>query len=97
MPVLLPGGQSSPDMPLLLIHVQNFPGLGSQPRIQLLKSLRDVLMYCALTYPEFLCGLPNGCAVFYDILRNLHGSFLDIIFQKNSPTNIVFTMYAEEL
>ena len=51
-------------------------------------------MYRTLTDPKLLRCLSYRRTIFYDIIRNLHGSFLDIIFQKNPPANIVFTMYA---
>lgn len=35
--------------------------------------------------------------MFYDIICNLDGSLLDIIFQKNPPANTIFTMYAGEI
>ena len=51
-------------------------------------------MYRTLTDPKLLRCLPHRRAVFYNIICNLHGSLLNIIFQKNPPANIVFTMYA---
>ena len=51
-------------------------------------------MYRTLTDPKLLRCLSYRRTIFYDIIRNLHGSFLNIIFQKNPPANIVFTMYA---
>ena len=51
-------------------------------------------MYRTLTDPKLFRCLPHRRIVLYNIIRNLHGSFLNIIFQKNPPANIVFTMYA---
>ena len=51
-------------------------------------------MYRTLADPELLRCLPHRRAVFYNIICNLHGPLLNIIFQKNPPANIVFTMYA---
>ena len=53
-------------------------------------------MYRTLTDPKLFRCLPHRRIVLYNIIRNLHGSFLNIIFQKNPPANIVFTMYAGE-
>ena len=53
-----------------------------------------IYMYRALTDPELLRRLPHSRVILYNIISNLHGSFLNIIFQKNPPANIIFTMYA---
>lgn len=69
--------------------------------IPILLSTQTVLyyhfyMYRTLTDTELFRCLPHRCTVLYNIIRNLHGSFLNIIFQKNPPANILFTMYAGE-
>ena len=51
-------------------------------------------MYLTLTDSELLVHLPHSRVILYDIISNLHGSFLNVIFQKNPPANVVFTMYA---
>lgn len=51
-------------------------------------------MYRTLADPKPLRRLPHRRAVLYNIICNLHGSLFNIIFQKNPPANIVFTMYA---
>ena len=51
-------------------------------------------MYSTLTNSKLFCRLPHRCVIFYNIICNLHGSFCNIILQKNPPANIVFTMYA---
>ena len=51
-------------------------------------------MYRTLTDPKLLRRLPHSRVILYNIISNLHGSFLNVIFQKNPPANIVFTMYA---
>ena len=56
--------------------------------------LRYVFMYGTLADSETLRRLPYCGAVFYDIIGDFHGSFFNIIFQKNPPAIIVFTMYA---
>ena len=53
-----------------------------------------ILMYRTLADPKPLRRLPHRRAVLYNIICNLHGSLFNIIFQKNPPANIVFTMYA---
>ena len=51
-------------------------------------------MYRTLADPEMLCRLPHGRVIVNNISGNLHGSFLNITFQKNSPAILVFTLYA---
>ena len=53
-------------------------------------------MYRTLADPKLLRRLPHSRVILYNIISNLHGSFLNVIFQKNPPANIVFTMYAGE-
>lgn len=52
-------------------------------------------MYRTLTDSKLLGRLPHRSVILYDIISDFHGSLLNIIFQKNPPANIVFTMYAE--
>ena len=96
MQILFPCRHPAPDMPLGLVRVQHFAGLASKRRIDLEKAFRDVFMYRTLTDPKPLRRLPHSRVILYDIISNLHGSFLNVIFQKNPPANIVFTMYAGE-
>lgn len=94
MKILLSCSHPAPDMPLGFVGVQNlacFPGKG---RVNLEEPLGDILMYRTLADPELLRCLPHRRTVFYNIICNLHGPLLNIIFQKNPPANIVFTMYA---
>ena len=83
-------------MALGLIHIQNFPRFPRQGRIDLEEPLGDILMYRTLTDPKLLRRLPHSRVILNYIISNLHGSFLNVIFQKNPPANIVFTMYAGE-
>ena len=53
-------------------------------------------MYRTLADPKLLRRLPHSRVIFNYIYSDLHGSLLNIIFQKNPPANIVFTMYAGE-
>ncbi len=96
MKILLSRSHPSPDVPLRLIHIQHLTCFPGQGWINLKEPFGDILMYRTLTDPKLLRCLPHRRAIFYDIIRNLHGSFLNIIFQKNPPANIVFTMYAGE-
>ena len=96
MKILLPCRHSAPDMPLRFIGVKHLACLLGKGRIDLEEPFGDILMYRALTDPELLRRLPHSRVILYNIISNLHGSFLNIIFQKNPPANIVFTMYAGE-
>ena len=51
-------------------------------------------MYRTLADSELFRRLPHSRVILNYIISNLHGSFLNIIFQKNPPANIIFTMYA---
>ena len=81
-------------MPLRFIHIQHLPRFPGQGRIDLEEPLGDILMYRTLTDPKLLRRLPHSRVILNYIISNLHGSFLNVIFQKNPPANIVFTMYA---
>lgn len=96
MQILLSRSHPSPDMPLRLIHIQDFARFSRQGGVDLEEPFGDILMYRALTDPELLRRLPHSRVILYNIISNLHGSFLNIIFQKNPPANIIFTMYAGE-
>ena len=96
MKIFLSCSHPSPDMALRLIHIQHLTRLPRQGGVDLKKSFGDILMYRTLTDPEPFRRLPHSRVILYDIISNLHGSFLNVIFQKNPPANIVFTMYAGE-
>ena len=83
--VLLPSGQSATDMTLGLIDIQHFSSLLRQGWIDLGKSLRDVLMYCALTDAECLRRLPHCGVVLDDIVGYSYSSFFNIVFQRKTP------------
>ena len=83
MKILLPCRHSAPDMPLRFIGVKHLACLLGKGRIDLEETLGDILMYRALTDPELLRRLPHSRVILYNIISNLHGSFLNIIFQKN--------------
>ena len=85
----------SPDVALGFIHVQNLAGFTGKGGIDLEEPLGDIFMYRTLTDPKLLRRLPHSRVILNYIISNLHGSFLNVIFQKNPPANIVFTMYAE--
>ena len=94
MQILLSRSHPSPDMPLRLIHIQYFARFSRQGGVDLEEPFGDILMYRTLADPKLLRRLPHRRAVLYNIICNLHGSLFNIIFQKNPPANIVFTMYA---
>ena len=94
MQILLSRSHPSPDMPLRLIHIQHLSRFSRQGWVDLEEPFGDILMYRTLTDPKLLCRLSHSSTIFYNIIRNLHGSLFNIIFQKNPPANIVFTMYA---
>ena len=96
MKILLSCSHPAPDMAFGLICIQYlscFPGKGW---IDLKEPFSYVFMYRTFTDPKLLRRLPHSRVILYDIISNLHGSFLNVIFQKNPPANIVFTMYAGE-
>ena len=94
MQILLSRSHPSPDMPFRLVHIQHFSRFSRQGGVDLEKPFGDILMYRTLADPKPLRRLPHRRAVLYNIICNLHGSLFNIIFQKNPPANIVFTMYA---
>ena len=47
-----------------------------------ISSLLYIPYSCTLTYPELLRRLPHGRVIFYNIISNLHGSFLNVPFQN---------------
>lgn len=96
MQIFLSRSHPAPDMPLRLVRIQHLAGFTGKGRIDLEEPFGDILMYRALTDPELLRRLPHSRVILYNIISNLHGSFLNIIFQKNPPANIIFTMYAGE-
>ena len=94
MKVFLSRSHPAPDMPLGFVGIQNFSCFAGQGRIDLEEPFGNILMYRTLTDPKLFRSLPHSRVILYNIISNLHGSFLNIIFQKNPPANIVFTMYA---
>ena len=52
MQILLPGGKTSPDMPLRLIYIQNLPGLPRQTGIDLFQAFCDVC-WCPIRNKKF--------------------------------------------
>ena len=94
MKILLSRGHPAPDVTLRLVRIQHLTGFPGKGRVDLAEPFGNILMYRTLADPELLRCLPHRRAVFYNIICNLHGPLLNIIFQKNPPANIVFTMYA---
>ena len=96
MKIFLSRSHPAPDMPLGLVHIQHLARFSGKGRIDLEEPFGDIFMYRTFTDPKPLRRLPHSRVILYDIISNLHGSFLNVIFQKNPPANIVFTMYAGE-
>lgn len=96
MQILLLCRHPAADVPLGLVDVQHLARLRRERRVDLRKTLGDVLMYRTLADPEMLCCLPHGRVIVNDISGNLHGSFLNITFQTKSPAILVFTLYARD-
>ena len=94
MKVFLSRSHPAPDMPLGFVRVQNLARFTGKGRVDLEEPFGNVLMYRTLADPKPLRRLPHRRAVLYNIIRNLHGSLFNIIFQKNPPANFIFTMYA---
>ena len=89
MQILLSGSHAAPDVPLGFVYVQDDAGLGSQGRIDVLKPVRNILMYRGLADSELLCRAPHRSVVFYDIIGDFHGPFLNIVLQE-TPLNSLF-------
>ena len=94
MKIFLSRSHPAPDMPLGFVSVKHLAGFTGKGRVDLEEPFGDILMYRTLTDPKLLRRLPHSRVIFYNIISNLHGSFLNIIFQKNPPAYILFTMYA---
>lgn len=95
MQIFFSRSHPAPDVTLRLVCVEDFAGLAGKGGVDLEEAFGDVLMYRTLADPKLLRRLPHSRVILYNIISNLHGSFLNIIFQKNPPANILFTMYAE--
>ena len=73
-------------MPLLLVHIQNLSHFTCQSRIELTETVSAVLMYSALTNPEFLRRLTHRCLCINNIDADYAGETAD-----------TFTVEAKEL
>lgn len=94
MKIFLSRRHPAPDMPLGFVSVKHLAGFTGKGRVDLEEPFGDIFMYRTLTDPKLFRRLPHSRVIFYNIISNLHGSFLNIIFQKNPPAYILFTMYA---
>ena len=94
MKIFLSRRHPAPDMPLGFVSVKHLAGFTGKGRVDLEEPFGNVFMYRTLTDPKLFRRLPHSRVIFYNIISNFHGSFLNIIFQKNPPANILFTMYA---
>ena len=86
MQVFFSGCKTTSDMPLLLIHIQNLSHFTCQSRIELTETVSTVLMYSALTNPEFLRRLTHRCLCINNIEAYYAGETAD-----------TFTVEAKEL
>ena len=88
--ILLSCSLPTPNVTLRLIHVQYFPGLRCQCRIDLGQTVCHILMYSTLTDTKFFGSLAHGGIVVNNVFGNLYRSFFDILFQGNSPHTSCF-------
>lgn len=96
MKILLSCSHPAPDVALRFVGVKNLSGFTGKGWVNLEEPFGDIFMYRTLTNPKLLRCLPHGSIIFYYIICNFYCSLLNIIFQKNPPANILFTMYAGE-
>ena len=94
MKIFLSRSHPAPDVTLRFVCIKHLSGFTGKGRVNLEEPFGNVFMYRTLTDPKLLRRLPHSRVIFYNIISNLHGSFLNIIFQKNPPAYILFTMYA---
>ena len=66
-------------MPLLLVHIQNLSHFTCQSRIELTETVSAVLMYSALTNPEFLRRLTHRCLCRF-VIRKYFSKYKDKSF-----------------
>ena len=85
--VFLPCSHSAPDVAFGLVQIQDHSGLSSKRWIDGDKSLRAVLMDCALAYPKPFCSLTHCSVVIYNVIGNGYSPFFNIIFQRKTPQN----------
>ena len=90
MQIFFSGSQSTADMALGLVQIQDLPRLRRQSRIYLKKSFCAVFMYRRLRYPKLLCCLPYCCLFFNNIICYFNRPFLNIIFQGKIPRKHCF-------
>lgn len=84
----------APNMTFWFIHIKDLSGLFCQCWVNLNESVSNVFMYGTFANPKSFGRLPNCGIVFDNITGDINCSFLNIIFQKNIPSNTVFTSYA---
>ena len=83
-PVLSPGGQAAPDVPLCLVFLQQRLHLNPQRPVVQRQSFADILMDGRLADAEFLCGGAHCRSVFYQVKSQLFGSLFQI-FSNRAP------------
>lgn len=88
MQILLPGGHTTADMPLLFIDIQYLSDLTGQCGVDLYHSVGTVLMYRTLAYPKSCGCLPYGRLVFNDIMCYFNRPFFNVILQVRPPKTL---------
>ena len=71
-------GESTTDMPLSFIQIQNFSDLMCQIRIDVVQAFCYILMYRALADSIVFGGLPYSRIVFNDISCNFYRTLFNI-------------------
>ena len=95
MQIFFPCCQSAPDMPLWLIHIQNFSCLGCQGRIDLGETFCYIFMYRTLANPKFFSCLPHSGIFLNYIISYIDCPLFYVPFQRNSLIHCFFIMYEE--
>ena len=71
------GGHAAPDVPLLLVPVQDRSGLGVELGVVLMQPTGDVLVYGGFGNAEMPGGGPDGGTGFNDVHSQFTGSLLN--------------------
>lgn len=83
--VFLPGGQSTANMALLLVQIQDFAHLCGKGWADGGEAFGDVFMYRTLTDPELFRRIPHRCSILNNIIRYPKYTLFYVIFQGISP------------
>ena len=94
MQIFFPGSQTTADMTLLFVEIQDFPRLFGKLWIDLCQTVGDIFMYRTFADAKLPGCLAYRCLVFNNIRSNFERSFFNIIFQKIPLHDCFFTIYA---